>query len=263
MQINSRELLAQGVIIEKATEVKKLLALIQKLWPVKTSFQLLRYGSFHDGGYLIPDDLAHIAACFSPGVDVNSSFERDLFVKNGIGSHLLDYSVDAPPPGITAKSFIKKFLGPYDDDINISMDHWIKDTPDYHLSQDLLLQMDIEGAEYACMLAISDELLYRFRIIVIEIHRVECWANPFLFSLVELFFAKLLRYFYVIHNHPNNCCGQCNVGGVIMPRVFELTLIRKDRCIAQGFCDKFPHFLDSPNIKNRVDLILPKHWYAS
>jgi hypothetical protein len=94
--------------------------------PVQTRFPLIRIGSAHDGGYLVPADLSDISACFSPGVEVNSSFELDLLQKTGIGSHLADYSVDGPPANFQPKFFIKKFLGPNNNPIHTTLETWVK-----------------------------------------------------------------------------------------------------------------------------------------
>lgn len=100
MKLDKNKLIADGIYVEKTTPVDRLNDLAIKLWPVKTRFPLIRIGSENDGGYLIPNDLYGITACFSPGVDINSSFEKELLKREGIPSHLADYSVDAPPPGI-------------------------------------------------------------------------------------------------------------------------------------------------------------------
>ena len=55
--------------------MNELKELIKALRPVKTKFDLIRIGGANDGGYLIPDDLEGIAACFSPGVADTASFE--------------------------------------------------------------------------------------------------------------------------------------------------------------------------------------------
>jgi hypothetical protein len=78
--------------------------------PVATNIPLIRIGADEDGGYLIPDDLTGISACYSPGVDQIASFETAL-LEHGIPSHLADLSVEGPPPGTAAASFIKKFIG--------------------------------------------------------------------------------------------------------------------------------------------------------
>ena len=63
------------------------------------SFQtnLIRVGSKNDGGYLVPDDLKNINACFSPGVDLNVSFETDLALKKihlFVGSIIYKFPVE-------------------------------------------------------------------------------------------------------------------------------------------------------------------------
>ena len=119
--IKSLALYQNGVYVENATPAQRLQQLAQAIRPVKTHLPLIRVGSAHDGGYLVPDDFKGISACFSPGVEVNSSFELDLFQRTGIGSHLADYSVDGPPANFKPKSFIKKFLGPNNNSIHITL----------------------------------------------------------------------------------------------------------------------------------------------
>jgi FkbM family methyltransferase len=261
MELKKYELFKQGLYIETMTSTKRLHALVDKLHPIQTKFELLRIGAENDGGYLVPDDLDNIAACFSPGVDINCSFELDLFAKKQIGSHLSDYSVNQPPMNFKPLSFTKKYLGVYNDDIYITLDSWVRSQKEFLSGADLILQMDIEGDEYLSVLGVSETVLTRFRIIVIEIHHVENWGDPRFFKMVETFFNKLLKHFYVIHNHPNNCCGWVDLGGFIAPHVFELTLIRKDRCDPAGFCTMFPHVLDRPNLPKKAYLHLPIHWY--
>jgi hypothetical protein len=43
-----------------------------------TDVPLIRLGADGDGGYLVPDDLEDVAACFSPGVDDRASFESAM-----------------------------------------------------------------------------------------------------------------------------------------------------------------------------------------
>ena len=259
----SLALYQNGVYVENATPAQRLLQLARTLWPVKTNFPLIRIGSAHDGGYLVPDDFKEISACFSPGVEVNSSFELDLLQKTGIGSHLADYSVNGPPANFQPKSFVKKFLGPNNNDIYTTLEAWVKGQSEYLLDQDFLLQMDIEGGEYLTILATPQEVLKRFRIIVLEIHFVECWAHPLFFNTVEAMFEKVLSDFYVVHNHPNNHGALLNLNGFEAPQFFEITLLRKDRSDALGYCDVFPNPLDNPCYQKRAELALPRPWYAT
>jgi hypothetical protein len=240
---------------------KEIQTLIDSLRPVKTKFDLIRVGGDNDGGYLIPNDLVGISACFSPGVDVTANFEIDL-CKRGIGSHLADASVDGAPKGFTPRSFTKKYLGGYNDNTHMTLECWVNSkAPGPWPTGDLLLQMDIEGGEYTTILTTNRSTLHRFRIIAIEIHNVQTWFTPLAWPVVTTFFEKLLEDFRVVHNHPNNNCNFIDVDGITMPTVFELTLLRKDRTIALDYCNQFPHPLDMPNVLDKPDRPLPEGWY--
>ena len=235
------------------------MALIGRLKPVTTRHSLIRIGADADGGYLIPDDLQGISVCFSPGVGPTATFEMDLERRFGIGSHLSDFSVEAPPNGFLPLSFQKKFIGAFESDQFTTMDHWI----DAQATEgDLLLQMDIEGGEYPAILALSERNLKRFRIIVAEFHHVEHWSDSAFFDIVEAVFTKLLAHHHAVHIHPNNHGGEVNMGGIEAPRVFEIAFLRRDRSPPTGFQKTFPHSLDRPCNPNRPELVLPKSWYA-
>ena len=83
---------------------------IQLLRPQPSPKKLIRVGSGRDGGYLVPDDLEDLVACFSPGVAETADFEQSL-VERGIRCFLADYSVDRAPIRHDLVSFEKVFLG--------------------------------------------------------------------------------------------------------------------------------------------------------
>lgn len=230
---------------------------IKALRPVKTKYPLIRVGGNNDGGYLIPDDLSGINTCFSPGVDVTTSFERDLACR-GILSHLADASVDGPPDNFRILSFAKKYLGPYTDGDYMTLDFWVKNKS---AEGDLILQMDIEGAEYQTILATPLETLRRFRIIAMEVHNAQHWFNPLAWDTMQTFFGKLLADFNVVHIHPNNNCPFIQYEDVFFPTVFEITLLRKDRAAPEGFVEQLPHPLDQPNTLDKPDRGIPEEWY--
>jgi hypothetical protein len=238
--------------------MKSLKELLVSLYPVKTKFNLIRVGGNNDGGYLLPNDLSGISLCFSPGVDVTASFEKDLLAR-GIKSHLADASVDAPPDGLEVASFTKKYLGGCNNDTHMTLASWMYEQRAF--MGDFILQMDIEGGEYTTLLCTPPDVLRKFRIIAVEIHNVQTWFDPLAWPVVKTFFEKLLEDFRVVHNHPNNNCPFIEVNGILMPTVFELTLLRKDRTIALDYCDEFPHPLDMPNVLDKPDRPLPKDMY--
>jgi hypothetical protein len=141
---------------------------------------LIRVGGDKDGAYLLPDDLQGIKACFSPGVNNFKNFEDELLEKFGIISHMCDFSSDVEKfktPLQPGQTFKKKWLDVDDKKDSISLNEWVTELePDSN--QDLLLQMDIEGAEYRNILNTSESILQRFRIIVIELHGLGFVNDP-------------------------------------------------------------------------------------
>ncbi len=252
------ELFSQGIFIDPMVSTEKLQALASAIRPQKCSHELIRLGANSDGGYLVPNDIDGIEACFSPGVDDIASFEQALY-ERGIGSHLADYSVDSIPSGTAALSFTKKFLGANTFDHFISLEDWVTSLAPNSEDDSLLLQMDIEGGEYETLLACPKNILSKFRVMVIEFHQIETWAQSDFFNLVSATFRKLLSTHHVIHNHPNNAMGIVDLNGFKAPRVFELTFIKKSRSSITGPAS-LPHALDFPNVNYLPDIQLPPQW---
>jgi Methyltransferase FkbM domain len=224
------------------------------------SYELIRIGGKGDGGYLIPDDMLGIEECFSPGVSDIAQFECEL-LSRGIKCYLADYSVDAPPFIHDRIDFEKKFLGAEDDEKFTRLSSWIERK--YSGSADLILQMDIEGAEYQILLESPDELLAKFRVIVIEFHHLNRLYEVMGFDLIDLTFRKLLKQFYIGHIHPNNCRMPIDHFGYSVPPVMEFTFVRKDRPPTfEKSTLKYPHQLDSPNVEGTQDVVLPECWRA-
>ena len=240
------------------TDNSKIQTLLNRLRPVSCDKPLIRLGPDTDGGYLVPDDLAGIKACFSPGVARISGFERDC-ANLGMQVFLADRSVENPPESHRLFEFTNKFVGVTTSEEFMTLDQWVNAS--LPGSQDeLMLQMDIEGAEYEVLLGVSDQLLKRFRIIIVEFHHLYLlWNNPW-FDLVTRAFEKLLQTHRCVHNHPNNNDGFTKIGDITLPHVSELTFVRKDRISCESFVQTFPHRLDRDNA-NKSPLVLPECWY--
>ena len=252
------QLLNQGVFVCSTVQSSDLELLAKKLAPIATEHELIRLGPAFDGGYLVPNDMNGISACFSPGVSNYAFFEEALFSQFGINSHQADYSVEGPPHGFKPLSFTKKFLGAHNNQKFITLEKWVKDSWESDIPGDFILQMDIEGAEYETLLATPDHIIKRFRIIVLEIHELDKWGIPVFYKIANSMVEKLLQHFIVVHNHPNNHGGLTLINGVEYPRTIEVTLMRKDRCQSIGCGAKIPHNLDAPCSRSIPELILPK-----
>lgn len=241
------------------TSPQALVALIRKLHPVSCDAGLIRLGPPADGGYLVPDDLSGITACFSPGVSTVSGFEQDC-ASLGMRVFLADNSVDGPAVAHESFTFTKKHVGATSSERFMTLDEWV-DASAVQPGSDLMLQIDIEGFEYEAFLGMSPRLAARFRIIVAEFHDLHLlWSEPF-FRVVSSTFEKLLQSHACVHVHPNNCCGSQKRHGIEIPRVMEFTFLRRDRLTGfSGLRHSFPHPLDRDNTPNPT-LPLPRCWY--
>jgi hypothetical protein len=260
LNLLSKVLAYRGYSVKKTTDKHRVEALIKSLFPIDTNYGLIRLGPLGDGGYLVPNVLGGIEACFSPGVSDISGFELDCITR-GMKVFMADYSVEKPNLyGYEGRyNFLKKFIGHTENEKYITMDTWVKLSP-VSSSSDLLLQMDIEGGEYFSLINMSDSLLKRFKIMVIEFHYLhELWDEHF-FMLAESVFAKILNTHKCVHIHPNNCCAVYNFQRVSIPPVMEFSFIRSDLVTNINYASNFPHKLDFDNTSNHT-VTLPLNWH--
>ena len=122
-------------------------------------------------------------------------------------------------------------------------------------SNELLLQMDIEGAEYKTLMCTPSNVLEKFRIIVIEFHSLNNFIDYNGFqNLYKPVVYKLLEGFDVVHFHANNCCGNWQVLDFEIPRVVEVTFHRKDRRLQPLQPTVTPNLLDQENVAEKPDI---------
>lgn len=243
-------LLTRGLFVSKKQATASTKELISTIWPTKIDKPLIRIGSttHADGGYLVPDDLSGIQRVFSPGVADTMDFEKH-FLDLGIPCEMLDGSVEGAPEPHELASFQKLWLAAVTAQDSISLDDWVSQAS--KPKEDLVLQMDIEGAEYEALLAASSQTLNRFRIIVLELHDLRSVMSRMGLALFRSTLLHLRKTHEVVHAHPNNCCRGVVVGDLEWPDVLEITLLRKDRVSENLGRAELPHPLDRDNTPNR------------
>lgn len=261
-QVRARKL-ARGKVVQDAASVQDARFLAQDVRKSIAAVPLIRIGGAGDGGYLVPDDMAGIRHCFSPGVSVTADFEDEIARDYGIRSFMADASVENPPFDNPLFEFDRKFLGAYCDETFTTLDAWVTDKLGSEPGDDLLLQMDIEGAEFDVLIESDSALLRRFRIMVIEFHDMERLFEQHSLPLIRAVFAKLHRDFALVHLHANNCCGMARCRDMAIPRVFEASYLRRDRLprLATGDQITLPHPNDHMNVPANPDIVMPEMWW--
>jgi hypothetical protein len=283
--------------------------------PKPSPYELIRIGGDADGAYLLPNDLEGITACFSPGVFNRKDFEDELAARFNIRSHMCDLSSDEhlfKTPIIEGMQTFKKLWLDISGEQSISLADWVAQQEPGR-EGDFILQMDIEGAEYRNLIDTPVEVLDRFRIIVIEIHKLavfdvqdrttaarkvkhairvalsRVWLplrrlterlprgwlarklsrllasnEPYLATAVA---EKLSKTHVCVHAHANNWAGDYvdPTTGMNVPRILELTFLRKDRFVGEKtrfHAPQIPHPLDIVNVPEKPPVPLNPQWAA-
>ena len=248
------------VWIGHATPRRQLTELLARLRPLQSSRGLVRIGPPGDGGYLMPDDLDGVIAAISPGVSTESGFDQAI-AERGIDVYMADASVDGPALAHPRFHFDKLFLGPVTRGNTITIADFCAKVQHFDDGGDLIMQMDIEGAEYPVLQGMSAELIARFRIIVLELHALDNLFHGFSFDLITAMLDKLLESHAVVHLHPNNCTALAVAQGIAIPPVMEMTLYRRDRTTFTHDPGRpAPHPLDADNVAGNPSIVLPACW---
>ena len=246
---------ARGFQIRRAWTGSSVTEFLAMLRPYATEHDLIRLGGEADGGYLVPDDLDGIAACFSPGVGKVAEFEQEC-LDRGMRVFQLDPRLDVSPLADEGVEFERKALGLATDAGSVTLDDWVQGAmPDP--ADDLLLQIDIEGGEWPVLAQVSDATLARFRVIVVELHMLDLLFDRMASAMFRPVIEKLQRHFDIVHLHVNNARPSVTVRDVELPRYVELTLLRKDRITTRVPVTSLPHPLDRDNVPRKPPASIP------
>jgi hypothetical protein len=256
--------------VDEAETQAKLLTVLEIMRPKASPFDFLRIGGSGDGAYLVPNDLENVEVCFSPGVSNRKSFEDQLTNDYGIRCHMCDFSSDeakfATPLVSGKQTFDKLWLEPKNGDNAIDLESWIIKHGAMGCNK-MILQMDIEGAEYRNILAADIDVLKLFRIIIVEVHGLSMLnSKEVLHGVISPFFDKIARAFTCVHIHPNNYSKVVFVGDkkIDISDAVELTFLRTDAYQGCPLGDLHavlvPHPLDTTNGKDLPPIVLSEFW---
>ncbi|MHA6262225.1 FkbM family methyltransferase [Arenibacterium sp. CAU 1754] len=242
--------------VVKSMTSEKMSCLAQSLAPKKTGVDLIRIGGQADGGYIIPDDLDGILGCFSPGVGSTATFEKEMLAR-GIPCYLADASVDKAPIEDENLVFDPVFIGPKTQGNFITLEDWVqKYAPP---EGDLVLQMDIEGAEYDILTHAPRETLSRFRVLTVEFHRFHLCLNARHYKRIADALHRLSDLFVPVHVHANNARPFVRYGDYVVPRTIEISYLRRDRITKDlSPVSNMPHPLDEANVPSHPNPPLPE-----
>lgn len=219
-----------------------------------------RFGSANDGGYIHLDDFEGLDTAISLGIDHNITWDVDVAAR-GLTIHQFDHTVDAPAPDNPNMIFHKTMIAPENGPGRESLESIVKRLDKKQDRPNMILKMDIEGAEWPVLEATSLDAICRFSQIVFELHCFEgigdlAWRQQFFRGL-----RKLSKFYAPIHVHANNYAGLSIVANVALPNVIEVTFANRAIYEFEKTDELFPGSLDAPCDTNRPDLYLGNFRY--
>lgn len=220
--------------------------LFQLIQPVAlANCDLKRFGEANDGGYILCGNLlGNVMAGYSYGISGYDGWGCEVSTQLKIKIHqydCFDTRLPKPCPGgdtefhpecVAPKSFIES------ERIFDSMAGQFKKNRD--VGKQLVVKMDVEGAEWDALEQASDETLDQIDQLAIEMHYVE---NPQYVRVVK----RLKERFHVAHLHFNNF--SCRSGLEPFPAwAYEVLFVNKRLTTAlPNAAPSRPTSVDTPN----------------
>jgi hypothetical protein len=213
----------------------------------------IRLGRPFDGGYVMLDSFDGIEAAYSLGINDDVSWDLDV-ARRGIPVFQYDHSIERLPQTHERFHWEKTKIGGIDDVApgtetltNLIMKNG------HQSASDLLLKCDIEGWEWLVLRETESSILKKFRQIVVEIHEFYFIGSAEHGDNARATFANIISTHQLVHIHGNNAAPLCNVGGIALPNVVEMTFVRKDAFSLVASDETFPTALDMPCWSDRGD----------
>jgi hypothetical protein len=201
---------------------KKILRLLSPKDVVDMSF--VRVGNERDGGYVMLDRDLQNSVAYSFGISEDVSWDQGM-VDRGCQIYQFDHTINGLPYENPNFHWKKLGIAANTGGEFISVTDIIKENG-HQNNNDLILKMDIEGAEWDVFESIDSDHLSKFKQIVVELHSFVTGRTSHLERVVPVL-EKLNRTHQSVHIHANNYGWLGIIGGVMLPDVFELTYVRR------------------------------------
>jgi hypothetical protein len=215
----------------------------------------IRVGAAGDGGYIMLNDTAGIEAAYSLGIGGDVSWDLAM-ARLGLPIFQFDHTVEGPPVAHELFRFHQRKIGPVPDPASrtVSLDQLLRDNA--HLGRNLILKIDIDGAEWDVIDQLDGDLLKNFRQIICELHDLNRFIDPAWNARAARVIAKLTRCHRLIHVHGNNFVLPFWNGVADFPDVLEASFALASAFDLVESDETFPGLLDCANARGTPDIPL-------
>jgi hypothetical protein len=199
-------------------------AILHELQPVALeNCTFKRYGSKNDGGYLMCSNLTKgVESAYSYGIDREDNWGCDVSRELAVPVHQYDCFTEHRPtcPGVKFM-FHDECVGPKRETVKgqpfDTIPNQIQKNGDS--GKQILLKIDVEGAEWDSLMATPDAVLDRIVQMPMELHGTD--EQRFVDTI-----RKLKRTFYVVNLHYNNwACSAATAP--LLATAYQVLLVNK------------------------------------
>ena len=202
---------------DRANELLDLLAPLPSKSPLRT------VGDIGDGCYVMTEyDFKKTKYLISGGIENNNSFEVTL-AESGVKGIQVDNSITTPPVIHKNLTFLKGTLGLGEEE-SFSINRYMNERN----FSNVVLKLDIEGAEYEVINGISLDNLKKIHCLIVEFHNLDTICTDTFWNQIQSLLIKLKKVeLYPCFVSANNVTSGEILGGTLIPRNIEVTFTRK------------------------------------
>lgn len=186
----------------------------------------IRVGRHHDGGYVMVDNFAGGAA-YSFGINDDVSWDSDM-ARRGYEVFMYDPTIDALPEENPRFHFFREGIAGFElKEKNLNtLEHFMRRNG-HENTDNMILKMDVEGAEWSFLSTVSPETLSKFNQIVFEFHDLLEPKNQSEKNATLACVKKINQTHSLVHLHANNQNSLLILEDkILVPNVLELTYVK-------------------------------------
>lgn len=215
-------------------------------------YPFVRIGRENDGGYVMVDDFQNKAVAYSIGICDDVSWDMDM-ANRKLDVYMYDHTIEDIPEKNPRFHFYKIGLAPHSDGPNLmSLTDMLRMNGHEH-EKDMILKIDIEGAEWDVLCEIDSPILEKFSQIVFELHGLNAMENE---DKIRSALSNLNKTHQLVHVHANNYGSFIQIGGMIMPELLEATYVLRSEYSLEDRCELLPLKEDRINCPYLPDIFL-------
>ena len=217
--------------------------------------KLVRVGlQNRDGGYVMSNCFKENGIAYSFGICNDVSWDT-VMAELGYNIYMYDHTINSLPYTRKEFHFFKEGIsGKNEEKIPLKTLEYYINKNGHENNENMILKMDVEGAEWEFLDTVKTKTLEQFDQIVFEYHKiVQAGFGDKVLKLLK----KINKTHQLIHLHGNNSGFLVKIGDTVFPDVLEATYVKRGICeFTDDECIKLPINLDAPNDIGRPDVIL-------